>query len=1370
MKKIALIIAFVFLPSFSFAATIYVNSSTGNDTTGEGVSVNPYRTFTKGYTMASANDTLDLSGTFSWSDTAETGDNTTTGFIIGKNLTIRGQGAGQTIVQASTTENTATRRVFTLAATTSVTIDGITMRYGKTTGSGSTDEGGAVLNLGTSTIKNSIVSYSRSTGSWGGGISNQGVLTVASSSILYNTTNTSGGGIVNSFYVSGTGYLTVENSTIAYNQQTQTSAYTDGGGIFLRKGKGTFTNNTIAYNTATGIGGLGMDDSAGYMVLKNNLIIKNFVRSGASHVDFGYRSSGQGSVTDNGGNIVGYSQHYSFVGSNDWTDQSRTGRFTKYGTAVTGYPYLETALSTNDAASGLLTLELGTGSIAIDNGETGSNGATSTVPTTDQRGGTRDATPDSGAFEYNATLTVTQPTVQASSITMATTSYNHFTFSWTNGGGAKRIVFMKQTSEGTATPVDGTTYTANSVFGSGTQIGSSGWYAVYKGNGTSTMVTGLSSGTAYTIQVFEYNGITAGAENYFADTATNNPRTQSTYTPTTIYVNTSTGSDSGAGSAGSPYQTFTKAYTMANSGDTINASGTFTWTDASETGDSAIVGFVIGKDLTIEGVDPETTIFQAATASTTGDRRVFTINATSQATTTATIKNVTIRHGRLTASSYIGAGVGNFGSTTIMNSEIYDNLNAGDNGGGLGNRYILNLFNNAIWRNTANNNGGGVTNDYYIMPGGYLTMINNTVVRNQQTATTAYTEGGGVHLRRGSATLTNNTIAYNTAGTVGGLGMDDSTATVTLKNNIIANNIMRSSANYIDFGFRSSGQGNVVDNGYNIVGVSQNYTFSGTGDWKDQSRTGTFTLQGGASTGSLNISSTLGVNSNPRKTQTLALSSGSIAINNGATGSNGSTSTVPTLDQRGASRSGTIDIGAFEFGGSLTDTTGPVISSIASSTTSTTATVTWTTDENATSTIFYGLSTSYGLSSTTLATSTSHSFSLSGLTASTVYHFMASSTDQYGNTSTSSDYTFTTAEPSEVNLSAISATSYATSATITWTTDVSASTKIVFGATTNYSSTTREVDTAPRVTSHSFTLIHLPRCALINYAVVSRTASGASATSTNKTVATKGCIGSADITASEQYGITTAAGGTLTNDRMRLTVPTSFTGTSSSAVFQANKLDGSTFFGTAGNPTGKNRAGTTVFNLKALTDATTTLSSFSAPITVTMEYEDEDVDGVDEDTLKIYRYDNDEWNELDDCEVDKDEQTVSCTTQNFSDFALFGDEEESEEESTTTRTAKKSTQTLQNRLENIIKYSAPIAVVSQSTRDLELGMSGDDVKELQLKLIAKNAGPKARALAGVGATGYFGPYTKAAVIEFQTDQAIYPPYGYFGPRTRAVLK
>jgi hypothetical protein len=71
--------------------------------------------------------------------------------------------------------------------------------------------------------------------------------------------------------------------------------------------------------------------------------------------------------------------------------------------------------------------------------------------------------------------------------------------------------------------------------------------------------------------------------------------------------------------------------------------------------------------------------------------------------------------------------------------------------------------------------------------------------------------------------------------------------------------------------------------------------------------------------------------------------------------------------------------------------------------------------------------------------------------------------------------------------------------------------------------------------------------------------------------------------------------------------------------------------------------------------------------------------------------------------------------------------------------------------------------------DLTLGSQGIAVSTLQGFLIAKDTGPAARTLAGAGATGYFGPITQRALIEYQTAHGISPAFGYYGPKTHAYI-
>ncbi len=77
------------------------------------------------------------------------------------------------------------------------------------------------------------------------------------------------------------------------------------------------------------------------------------------------------------------------------------------------------------------------------------------------------------------------------------------------------------------------------------------------------------------------------------------------------------------------------------------------------------------------------------------------------------------------------------------------------------------------------------------------------------------------------------------------------------------------------------------------------------------------------------------------------------------------------------------------------------------------------------------------------------------------------------------------------------------------------------------------------------------------------------------------------------------------------------------------------------------------------------------------------------------------------------------------------------------------------------------------TRNLTVGMSGDDVKALQEILISEETWTRS----DIGATGYFGPITKASLAAFQdkyADEILYPlgltkGTGYFGPSTRDYI-
>ena len=115
------------------------------------------------------------------------------------------------------------------------------------------------------------------------------------------------------------------------------------------------------------------------------------------------------------------------------------------------------------------------------------------------------------------------PSTQASEVNFTNVEGTSFTINWTNGNGASRAVFVKEGTGAITNPTNSTTYTASADWkAKGTQLGTSGYYCVYNGTGSSVALTNLTGNTTYTVQVFEYN-VNAGAEIYKTTTASNNP-------------------------------------------------------------------------------------------------------------------------------------------------------------------------------------------------------------------------------------------------------------------------------------------------------------------------------------------------------------------------------------------------------------------------------------------------------------------------------------------------------------------------------------------------------------------------------------------------------------------------------------------------------------------------------------------------------------------------------------------------------------------------------------------------------------------------------------------------------------------------------
>ncbi|MBE9466928.1 MAG: fibronectin type III domain-containing protein [Bacteroidetes bacterium] len=131
------------------------------------------------------------------------------------------------------------------------------------------------------------------------------------------------------------------------------------------------------------------------------------------------------------------------------------------------------------------------------------------------------------------------PTTQATNITFANLASSSVTINWENGNGENRILVAKNGTD-ISTPTNNTSYSANTIFGSGDVTGA-GCYVVYNGSGNTVDVTGLTQNETYEFGVFEFNNSGTSYAKYHNVTATGNPQTLATsgYTQWTGTTSTS---------------------------------------------------------------------------------------------------------------------------------------------------------------------------------------------------------------------------------------------------------------------------------------------------------------------------------------------------------------------------------------------------------------------------------------------------------------------------------------------------------------------------------------------------------------------------------------------------------------------------------------------------------------------------------------------------------------------------------------------------------------------------------------------------------------------------------------------------------------
>ncbi len=245
-------------PAYADPSTWYVDSTNGKDVFNDcRFEVTPCKTIQGALDQGISNgDTIMiLAGTYTEDITIDNN----------LNLTLKGEGAGATILDGETMR-------LTVSTGANVTLSDMTIQNGKAA------QGGAIVNNGTLHILNSTLSDNEATGD-GGAIYNAGTLTVEQSTLKGNTATGDGGAIYNS----GDNAQTSLVSSTLYNN---TAA--NGGALFINK-YAFIQNTTLSGNTANEDGGAIMN--RGKVEIKSTTIVSNTAKRGGGLATFLEESS-----------------------------------------------------------------------------------------------------------------------------------------------------------------------------------------------------------------------------------------------------------------------------------------------------------------------------------------------------------------------------------------------------------------------------------------------------------------------------------------------------------------------------------------------------------------------------------------------------------------------------------------------------------------------------------------------------------------------------------------------------------------------------------------------------------------------------------------------------------------------------------------------------------------------------------------------------------------------------------------------------------------------------------------------------------------------------------------------------------------------
>lgn len=193
------------------------------------------------------------------------------------------------------------------------------------------------------------------------------------------------------------------------------------------------------------------------------------------------------------------------------------------------------------------------------------------------------------------------------------------------------------------------------------------------------------------------------------------------------------------------------------------------------------------------------------------------------------------------------------------------------------------------------------------------------------------------------------------------------------------------------------------------------------------------------------------------------------------------------------------------------------------------------------------------------------------------------------------------------------------------------------------------------VTEHEMGITELLPCTTYFFVVGGNDLMGNTYTSEVGQFNTSGCVGNVVL---EDVGelVSPESINNFSFDNATIEIEAPAGSVSLDSIFQIKRLSTSSVDEEIGCPAGAKPVGENIYDIKLLENYNA-VANISSPVSVTINYDEEDLGSVTEESLSLYHYtEGVGWVKLNSCSVDKNQKTLTCQIDTFSKFMIAGEE------------------------------------------------------------------------------------------------------------------